>query len=413
MVNGEELIQLSNRGKPGCPVSRLGFGPIADKFFVVGALSSVIGTGWIGAHMWLSLNGQLPMKSFYVDMRELHVLIQMYLFLGFFVLGFLAQAGPKIVGAKLPPSPLTLLWIPLSVLGVVFWYTLPESIIGKGIISGVYISAILYAARFQQSGEPTLSATAGRLNLLGLFGFALSPILPLEESSVALIIFWSGVGALIIGSGQQFIAAFLGGTRCSKRQAHYLFILVLVTGAALSLSPVLKMSVLSNLAGFFASVTIGYYVYCTKLYLGYRTAHQDGLALSFLISFFWAIVGSFILLYQGNGISDLVFHLWAIGWATPLILAVSGQIMGFMSGKNITKNPLFISALIFWQIVPVGRALLPYVKFPASFSWLVSTSASTVLIFWCYQLLSAERLLIARGKVMQKKLASGSGRGQR
>ncbi len=392
-MGDEKFIQIVKGSSSSCPVSR-GFGPIADKFFIAGAISSLIGMAWLGVYLWLSFQGKIQPSEEFFKLRTLHVLIQLYLFFGFFVLGFLAQAGAKLVGAKVPPSPLTLLWIPLLVLAVILWHFMPEKNVGKYLISGVFFSALAYAVHLQKRGEPHLRATVGRVNIFGLLIFAISPFLSVTDRGPALFVLWGGVVSLIIGSGQQFIAAFLGGKRCSETQSIRLLVLIGVTAGILFCGLFIHVD-LSRLAGFFALFTILYYIATTKVYLSYKSATKDGLALSFLTSFSWAVIGCFILLYHGKSAHDLVFHLWAIGWATPLIFAVSAQIMGFLSGMTITKSRYFLAAIGSWQLVPIGRSLLRYGEIPNPFLWLVVGVVFVVLPFWCIQLLRAEHRLIS------------------
>jgi len=169
-----------------------------------------------------------------------------------------------------------------------------------------------------------------------------------------------------------------------------LTLLILISG------PVLNITWISHVAGLSAVATIIYYVLATKLYLAHRTATKDGLALAFLASYLWAIAGGLLLFRYGSELSDRVFHLWSIGWATPLILSVSGQIVGFMSGRNITRTRAFVGAILCWQIVPIGRALSYLLKLPSAFSWLVSVVATLVLIYWSYQLAAAELVILRR-----------------
>jgi hypothetical protein len=207
--------------------------------------------------------------------------------------------------------------------------------------------------------------------------------------------FGGGVAALITGTGQQFIAAFLGGRRCTENEGSLLLILVILTAGCLALGTEFG-DVLFRAAGVGALMTVCCYIASTELYRAWRTAHEDALALGFLIGYGWASVGSILLVSRGGAAADIVFHLWAIGWATPLILAVSAQIMSYMSGRNSTRSRSFVVAVLVWQFVPVGRSLTTVLSLPGAFSWLVSVAAGAVLLFWFYQLIAAERVIILR-----------------
>lgn len=396
MTNEEQLIQFSGKPARTCPVSRLRLGPIADKFFITGAVAAIAGIGWMGVHLWLALNGQLPMKPIYAEIRRIHVLVQIYLFLGIFVLGFIAQAGPRLVGSKLSPSPITLLWIPALVAGVLCWHVMPASTLGRWMICAVFFSSLLYAASFQRTGEAPLRKTSGRLILLGLAVFTVSPFFAIEQAAGALFFIWAGLVTLIAGTGQQFISAFLGGRRCTEKEAAVLLMFFLLTSICIALGALFQLEFLYRAAGLGAVVSLAYYVFSTELYRAWRTALHDALALSFLLSYGWAIVGGMVLLFRASAALDITFHVWAIGWATPLIFTVSGQIMGYMSGRNATRTPFFVGAILCWQVVPIGRCLVSILQLPASFAWLVSVSATAVLLFWCWELIAAERVILAR-----------------
>ncbi len=404
MSSNEKLVQLSRNKERTVPVSRLIGSTLADKFFLAGASAGIVGIAWAGVQLWLSLNGRLPITPAYADLRRMHVLVQIYLFFGMFVLGFAAQAGPRLVGSPRAPSAMTLLWIPMLAAGVLAWQLAPGSWAGPSIVSAVFWSALCYAANVHLNGDPLLRKTTGRFILCGLTAFAISPFLALETAAGALVVYWTGLATLIMGTGQQFISAFLGGRRCSELEASCVLALIVFTACGLVLGAEWDTPYAYHTTGLGVVACVGFYVFSTRLDRARHTARHDALALAFLLGYGWAAVGGALLTMHGAAATDRVVHLWATGWATPVIFAVSGQIMGFMSGRNITKAPRFVAAIWCWQLVPIGRSVLSVESVPAS-PWAAGISAVVVLSYWCWELFAAERSIMALGRGIRRDMA--------
>ena len=54
----EPLIQIGKQNNVDF-LSKLAVGFVADKFFVSGAVFSILGIGWLGSHLWLRLRGEM------------------------------------------------------------------------------------------------------------------------------------------------------------------------------------------------------------------------------------------------------------------------------------------------------------------------------------------------------------------
>lgn len=399
-----DRVDLSARktAKFSCPLQRLAGGPIADKFFITGALASILGIGWLGTHLWLILNGEMAMGPQYLARRSLHVLIQVYLFMGLFVLGFIAQAGPRLVRSLNAPRHRNLLWIPLLVAGVVLWHFAPELWAGRLIVAGVFGWAFLYFTKVQREADRERRQTVGRFVSIGLAVYALSPLLDLGRPAHALLFFWGALGFIILGSGQQFISAFLQGARCSARAGSALLALSVAALGMFLAGIVVETGWLWNAVGALTLATLVAYGYATNLARGVAPAKQNALALAFLTGYAWAILGSILLAIKGAVYADLVFHVWAIGWATPLILTVSGQIVSFMAGQSTSESRLFYTMILIWQVVPVGRTLSHQLQLSSSFSWIVTIAATVVLLYWAFQLLKMEWYIWRRAAALLK-----------
>ncbi len=151
-------------------------------------------------------------------------------------------------------------------------------------------------------------------------------------------------------------------------------------------------------AGALGFLALALYILCTASLNATRKLHRDPLAVAFCSGYCWALFGMGTLALTGSNALDSVFHLLVLGWLTPLIIAVSSQVLRAISGKFwLTPNAL-ISLLLIWQLVPFGRGMRQIMPLAPAFSLLVIVAVTTVTLAWSFAVgLSATRIM--KGKI--------------
>lgn len=395
----EPLVGIGVR-KPKDFLSRFCVGFIADKFFVAGAFFSIIGIGWLGAHLWMRLRGVMPLTDNYATLRQLHVLIQIYLFFGTFILGFIAQAAGKLSGITTQASGKTLLWIPALASGVILWQLYPNAAWGKAIISLTFLSALAYLLTcLKQSKNPPIAV--GSWLLLGLLCFAFSPYINSQSPNGALIIFWFSIFPIVIGVSQQFIAGFLNGNKISLRQSALLIALYLLASAASLTYFYASIPWAAHLWGILSVTLLATHCYLTEYWRAFGEVFKKPLPLSFISGFFWAFAGACNLAYFGALSLDMTLHLWAIGWASSLIIGVSLQILSYMCQTQGVWKKTTIAFLLCWQIVAFIRGTAHIISLPAIFHWILLSAATVTLLGWMSLLLYFEFKLLKKSALLR------------
>lgn len=375
--------------------TRAANGPIADKFFALGAIFAVVGTLMFGLYLWLVLNSILPLEGSYTALRRAHAIIQVYLFFGLFILGFISQAGSKMLGAKLDFAAKPLIFLPLYIigsLGMMFsmhWAALLVSAIFAG-----YASRIAYVC-IRGCERPIQAA----LSTLGLSVLAAAPFLSVENQYSALLVAWGGFGSLIFAASAQFIAAFLNGKPLQGRLGLLFVFLHAANVLLLMLGPALD----SKYTALLALLELAVYLYATTFTRWFSSAGTNALSLAFVFGYIWSIVAWGIVLLGNYTAPDLTMHILVIGWAAPLIFAVSTQVVAFMTGRDtLLPKRLWWSLLLLWQVVPLGRGAFHTLGLPTWFSLLVAGASITVLLSWAAAICSAEWSMLRLQATLQK-----------
>lgn len=377
MKPNPQLVQL---GAPAVqPLWRMEF--LIDKFFVVGAVSSLIGGAVLGAHLWMMLNGRMPMASDFVWLRHLHALVQTYLFFGLFILGFLLQTAPKILKVKLRIIPLFLAAVPLLFGGVTLELQSPGGL-GRWVLAFPFAATALLVGYLASRGHEAFRESYAWWVILSLCGLAVSPFFPVDRADNAQLFIWGGVVPVTFATGQQFIFAFLGGARLAKGINRILFALYSAALVALFAARVCEIASLWRVGGGLAAASLAVYIVATSATRAASSAHRDPLSFAFVTGYGWGIVGSLMLAFAGPDLLDSAFHILVLGWFTPLIIAVSSQVLGAISGKFLLPKWFVHGMLLVWQVVPVGRGLRSVIDLSPGLSLVVATVTSIVFLLW-------------------------------
>lgn len=379
------LVQIKSSRNNSKHAARSG-GFVADKYFLVGVISSFLGTGYLGAHLWLMLNGTIKDTSNYQHFKILHACIQLYLFTGLFILGFMFQAAGKLFSTQLEAPKETVRLILLPLLGILVIALFGNNIWGRLLLVSPFFYLNYFIVLIFINSDPNVrygqclpAFTGSIIYILSAF---LNPSIPQE----ALLIFWGACLAFIFSAGQQFISGVFGGSKM-KAKAGLIFTSLYILSITCLAIIVLGASLSTNLW----QVFLGLSTLCIVLFLKFTnfknvlaTLTKDPLALGMISAFTWAFVGIFSS-WQGSFMADRLLHIWAIAWLFPIVILVSARIMNsFTSTMIFGKTTLFIM-IIAWQLVPAARGLY-YLK-NSSLDLLGLLVACAVIACWLTGLL--------------------------
>ncbi len=393
------LIQLGSKTSPRPPQRRI-FDLLVDKFFVLGALSVFIGGVVLGAHLWLMLNGQMPIAPNYAALRSLHALVQTYLFFGLFILGFLLQTAPKILKVHVQAHPLCLAYIPVLCVGIYLQLRFPAELLGPGLIAFPFLATLVFFVSLSRHGAPAFRENYAWWVILGLAGLSLSPFYSVERPEHAQLFVWSGVVPVTFAAGQQFLKAFLGGTRLEAGKNRFLFCLYLVALITLLFAIERESENAWRAAGALLFAVMVLFICWTGGTQALRKLWRDPLAFGFISGYFWALLATFSLALVGAKMLDGSFHLLAVGWLTPLIIAVSSQVLRAIGGQFLLPPRAIIILLVLWQLVPLGRGMKSILPIPSFFSQIIIVVMTIVLGPWLLAV-SLSALRIARRELKQ------------
>ena len=320
-----------------CPMRNAAIGPIADKFFLLGVLSGVLGGALLGVTIWLSKLGLYQLSN-YAALRELHIVIQTYLYFGLPVLGFVLQTAPRVLQLKVQTTVAAYLLIPLLFLGLTFRLLMPTAAIG-GVISALpFILCALFVAGAALRSKIAFRYQYASWLVFSLVSFSVFSFISLVNITKALLFFWFTLTPVSFMTGQQFIVSFLGGRRLDGKENFLLQVAFLVAALLLLWSDVSSYPFLWRLSGLAVCLTLSWYTLRSGLWISALRNLKSPLGFSFFASYIWAFVGGVLLVLKGMVAADGIFHLWALGWMSTLLMAISCQIITAMSGRALLKN---------------------------------------------------------------------------
>lgn len=380
-----EVVELKKTPSPQCAVARSLIGPIADKFFFCGAFCGVVGGAGLGTYLWLSLQGHIA-APFFGELRRAHVLIQAYLFFGLPILGFIFQTAPRVLQLQIMPKPTTLLLIPVVISGSVVCILWPTSPIGFVVLATPFLVAIVYVWQAYRQSSLSFRGQYATWVLISLMGFVFCSALDINQPRSGILFIWSAVVPVMLITGQQFIAAFLGGRRCSTRDHRIVLVLFLLTLVGLLLACVLTQQAIIKFVGVGALCTVLAYGFATRLWLMTPAALRRPLGLSFFFAKLWAVAGAALLVMYGPSSLDRALHMWTIGWVTTLLIAVSCHVIRAMTGNFLLNDAQLRSLLVIWQFVVFDRTLYWMPGLHAD-AWLFAGLCNAlVMIVWTFSL---------------------------
>ncbi len=370
-----ELVSIEHKRPRAGLFEKIRQAPIAPPFFLTAIIAGFIGITYLGIHLWLMRTGQITISRDYSHLRTLHAFIQLYLFFGLFILGFILQASPKMLGVSSPAPRLMLLGIPCIIAGLILLAFGVTSTLSQLLISLPFAAAAALLMIRIRSASAVAKVGIGLFLLEGLITFAIGPWLSSANNWHMLLVFWGGVGAPILGASQQFTNGFLNGKKLSFAAAlstQFFFLGSIAIGVFLPGSPWFSLFVIAAIV----SHAMG-----TKLWRAAALIGSEPLALAFILGKLWVIIGAVVLM-RGIGMADNALHLWATGWALALVLSIVPRIVGFLSGKELIGNRALLMLIAGLQLIPLGRGF--HFLVPPAFSWVLSVVAGVIYCFWTY-----------------------------
>lgn len=372
----------SGKERPaGSFLARTCAGPIVDKFFMLGAVSGIFGTAYLGIHLWLMRTGQIEPWITYHQAKYLHALVQNSLFFGLFILGFIFQAGPKLLEVEGRTSPAALICAISPIIGVVCKFLLPTWHLAEVLVAAPFLAASLFIASLARRADFSRRMFLALPLIVGALVMAAVPLMPMADPAIGLFALWGGIAPVILGAGQQFISGFLGGAKVGTARggiflASYLCSLIVL---CFWLFDYAQSSLLWRLFGVLSLICLVSYLHAVDIRRVFANLKFEPLALSFFAGYFWALFGA-AAISSGYSSADDVLHLWAAGWAVTITMALSAKVIGFLSGGAILSERKLILLLLVWQAVPLGRGASWIVG--SAYSWVVALAASIVFAVW-------------------------------
>lgn len=362
-----------------CPFRRMFSIVVLDKFFLLGICAALLGSLALGVPLWLMRDGVIAFHPYYSWGRETHALIQFYLFLLPFILGFYIQSTPKLFETGAPMPTWVGLSLPGTFLTAVCIIALPGWLVGKLLISANCL--LVLAAVLTQLGKTNLSICLrmGFLSVIGLLALATGPYWGFSSPVSSLLLMWLGIISIILATSQQFIAGVLGGKRASSLQNA--ITLTLFVLAALSL----KMQVFLG-AALLATATFVNFWHSTGFYAALRR-WREPFVLGFLGASLWAIVGT-LLIAQSATQADAPLHALALGYAVTLILVVSLRLTSWLTNYPELGAAKTIGILSLWHFFVIGRVFDGALQFNAQLVMATSICGALALLTWAWTLLS-------------------------
>lgn len=356
-------------------------GPVADKFFLVSALATFFGAMWLGAHLWLMRNGQMPVAVSYVELRRAHIQLQLYLFFGLAIQGFLMQAAPRFLEIPVRPTARALWLIPATVFGALLLVSAPDWVVAKAALALPFVLVMVGIGQLLRSASMPLRRQFGSWILLSLSGFVTGVFFSGMGPDRWLLTFWISVAPMVFGIGQQFIRAFVTGRTIVGWWQSAFPIGFVVGGLLMGIAYLSGSDLLWRLTGGVVGLLGMSYAVQLGLWSVGGWKSRGVLSVAFAVSYAWMILGALLLLVCGATALDAVLHVWALGWVCPLLFSISSQIMENFAGRFLLSRRLQLTLLVLWQLVPFGRAGA-LLMLPPWMSMLVATVSTLVFLTW-------------------------------
>ena len=379
------LVQVSKRDHTQPPVpsaiaKMLSF-VLIDKFFLLGAAAGLFGSIGLGSYLWLIRSGLVEVDTsvFAVrSLRELHAMMQFYLFFTPFILGFLLQSSAKLFESRIPLPRAVRLALPGTVTAAIALILWPASPLAPVIISACIWGVALAMVPHLIAAPWPIRLRFGLFAILGLLSLGIGPFTKIELPTTSLLVFWMGIVPIIFATAQQFIAGVLEGRRPTAKESLLTLLLLIVTGITLGQRD--EGALQSSLSAVLALLTFLVFIYSTNATIALRRLNNS-FGAAFVFAHIWACVGA-LLLAAGPLQADSVLHLWGIGYAVTLIIAVSMRLIAWITEVKLLSENSTIALLTAWQIVPALRGFQTVVPYSPTLVWIGVGVGALVLAIW-------------------------------
>ncbi len=381
LITADKVIQIKRRS-PAQTEDR----PIIliDKFFLFGILCALAGTGYYGIKAWLIRSGILPVAVEYIELRELHSFIQIYFFIGSFILGFVFHAIPVLMGSRITAPTKTLIIIPVLAISLLLKTSTEIKYLVELVLSLVFLTSLLFLLKNSVRAKYEQIVQIAVPVFFGLTVLCCGTFLNLSDPQTALGLIWFGICPILFGTGQQFISGFLGGKRLAPKamlffMAVYLFSLLIF---------IFQLS--SNLFCLSIGINLALYIYLTRATLMWGGSLHEPLTLAFVSGFIWLLVG-WISLWTGFAPTDFTVHAWGMGAVVSIVMGTSSQILSFITSRSIIKPKLLWLTILCWQCATFARVLSSLLQYN-SLIGIILVLGTMALLFW--MVMAAKSIII-------------------
>lgn len=343
--------------------------PVLDKFILVSLVGGLVGGLWLGIRLWVVRYGIALSSADYLWYRQLHAHIQVSLFFGSAINGFVIQSAPRLLGISEQFSRRVVLIVAASPVAGIVLAAIGSPPIIVSIMLGVGPGLSAAILIFRQGKRALRPNSLFVLTSLG--GLVASGLADIGDPLRGLSLWWFAVGFALLGTAQLFMVNLLGGRAIGQR-VMYVFYVCAVAGGALLYSGSIRPG-----AALLAGVVCAYW---TMLRIPLRAERFLMMRRGFAAGFAWAGL-SFLMLAVYPGRIDQTVHLLALGWGVSLLFPLSLHITAVVGGRD--PKPSRIAALLFglWQLVPLSRGILfDHIAGPG----FLIVNASIIAVFWVY-----------------------------
>jgi len=371
---------------------------VVDKFFFVGVSAGIVGSAWLGVRLWLMLNGQLSILPEFAFLKHWHAAIQLYIFLGLFILGFSFHAVPRIMGSGIATPRWAPVFIVLPLIGLLLGYWRSDPLLASVLISFSFVVPALFVLRLCKTSSNHSRTGFGYPIAAGLLVMAGGAVSDISLPIFGLYVMWFGIGPIIFATSQQFISGFLKGRKLSPIMSVVHILLYFCSGAFAYLaisSPTFSNFDFDVFIAINLIISLAHYT-LTGCYKGLLKLSAP-IHFTFAVGFLWPIVANLMLLH-GPAVSDFALHVLATGWAMTLVIGTSSNIISFMSTRPVLPPRILLGLLVAWQVVPLSRGFPVVAQIASWMPWLVSGVVVLVLGIW------GAALVIAIGRLVRAQL---------
>ncbi|MEO5378338.1 MAG: NnrS family protein [Magnetococcus sp. DMHC-6] len=357
--------------------------PVVHLFWGGGLLGLVIGFS-LGFFLWMWQTGVLALSEHYFLLKLVHAHVQLFGFIGSFLLGFALQAGPNVLGGHPPPSKLLLKFLPILWLGIGLSILSDPvaALIGNILITIAFAGPGYLLLRVTLAGNPLLRIPRG-LPLTGAFTWmAFAPWLPLEDSGTAVFFLWCGPITAAMVAAQQLINNVMQGAILQGATARLYMVSLsfawLCTGWAAFMD-----NSFWRVSGWAWLATILILVFGTRFIPSVRTMGFVGINVTLFLGVVGLFVATLMMIIGGREVAlDAVVHLLGAGVMTLLIIGVASRVAGFFSGQAVVPDRIVVYILLLWSLVALTRVATSLAWIGSDFvGWAVGLGG-VLLIVW-------------------------------